>query len=458
MDEARPGNDVDANARLAAFTALDDLSGLTPAGWETATRQIADTVAVGWAGSAADGVAEATELVLAEGGRPAARIWGRGERVSAAQAAFVNGVAAAALDFDSVHQSSLLHPAAITVPIALALGADIGASGERIVQAHIVGSEVMSRVSLATPRRSNWFTPSIYGIFGATATAARLLGLSAEQTHNAFGLALAQTSGTKQAIFEPALAKRFQTAFAIRAGLLAAQLAERGVTGARRYLDGAAGLFALYEEGSPTAVVEGIGTAFVFDQAVIKKYPACLCTHVVIDAARRLKEQHRIDLDDTASIGITVTDYMHRLIGGPYDPGRDPQVAAQFSAAYAAVCALDGGGMTLADIEPGKAAAAERVRRAQAIEVGIFDDLKGHVAPATVSITLKGGENFSLHVADVPNAAFGDDADAALRLKALDCLGRGHQPLGTAAAENCLQQLLGLRDGHASALFDDAVS
>ena len=435
---------MDSNRQLARFTALDSLEWLSDSAREAAIWQLVDTVAAGWAGSDANGVGEAADVMIEEGGVEAVQVWGRAERVNASQAVFINGVAGAALDFDSVHQTSLLHPAVITVPVALSLGALLGASGKDVVNAHLVGCEVMCRISMATPRQSNWFPASVFGIYGATATAARLLGLDVEQTINAYGLALAQTSGTKQAIMERTLAKRYQTAFAARAGLLAAQLAARGVTAAEQFLNGPAGLYALYESGDANKVCEGLGKKFVFEQTTIKKYPSCLCTHVAIDGMRRLKEKHQLEPKDVKDITITITEYMNKLVGSEYEPGADPQVAAQFSAKYAVACMLKHGNMTLGDIDPQAAVDPEIVRLAQSINVQIFDEYDGHVAPALVSITLKNGETHSEMISELPNAVEGDDATGFFQAKIVDCFQRGYQPLKRQEADQLCNKLLNI--------------
>ena len=438
------GETVNSNRRLAQFNVQNGLGFLSNSAREAAIWQLADTVAVGWAGSDAKGVAEAADVMIAEGGMQIVPLWGRAERVSASQAAFINGVAGAALDFDSVHQTSLLHPAVITVPVALSLGALLRVSGEDVVNAHLVGCEVMCRISLATPRQSNWFPASVFGIYGATATAAQLLGLDTEQTLNAYGLALAQTSGTKQAIMERTLAKRYQTAFAVRAGLLAAQLAARGVTAAEQFLDGPAGLFALYEPGDVNKICEGLGEEFIFEQTTIKKYPSCLCTHVAIEGIRRLKEKHKLEPKDVKDITVTITEYMNKLVGGEYKPGVDPQVAAQFSIKYAVACMLKHGNMTLGDIDPQAATDPEMVRLAQSINIQIFDEYDGHVAPARVSISLNNGETHSEMVTEVPNAVDGAAATDHFQTKIIDCLQRGHRPLKAPEARELCKQLLNI--------------
>ncbi len=445
----------DYNRLLASFIQAADLDAVDDDGWLSAQRQIADTVAVGWAGSDQDGAEQAVELALLENAAPVSRLWGRAEKVSVSQAAFVNGVSAAALDYDCVHQESLLHPAAVTVPVALAIGEDIKATGEQIVRAHIIGSEVMCRISLATPRQSNWFPASIYGGFGAAATAAVLLQLNTDQILDALGLTLAQTSGTKQAISERTLAKRYQTAFAARAGVISALMAKRGVTAAHQFLDGPAGLFSLYETGQPAKVVDGLSEKFTFQDTTIKLYPTCLCTHVVIEALRSLMTEHGFSRDDVAVLKVRITPYMNRIIGGAFEPASNPQVAAQFSARYAAARTLFSGGVKLSDIEPEQALDPSIIRFAQAIDLTLYDDIDGHIAPCDVSVELNNGKILTKHVSDVPSASHGSNADAVLNEKAMDCLTRGGRPMSDAAAQRMFDLLVNLRQaGPADGLFD----
>src|ERR1700729_747708 len=84
-------------------------------------RLLLDTLAVAWAGAGAQGVDAVSRFVIGQGGRPDSRIWGRDERVPAPAAAWINGLCASALDFDSVHDEATMHPDIVMVPALLAL-------------------------------------------------------------------------------------------------------------------------------------------------------------------------------------------------------------------------------------------------------------------------------------------------------------------------------------------------
>ncbi len=387
----------------------------------TAHRLVLDTVAVALPGAAAPGVAPLGDLAVQQAGIAEASLWSARIKVPAAEAAFVNGAAAAALDFDTVHAGSILHADAVVVPAAWAVAERMGSSGKAFIDAYIAGVEIMHRLSLATPRQGGWFGSSSIGVFGAAAAAAKLLGLDAAGIHHAMGIALSLAGGTKQAIVERTLTKRLQTAFAARSGVQAAIAAAAGVTGPEAWLTGEYGWFKLFEAGDPAKVLDGLGRHFHFTATGVKKFPSCLCNHVVIDAAMALMAEHRLVPEDVRGIDVTISPYMRRIVGTAFDPSGDAQVAGQFSVQYAAACAVYRGRMTLGEIEPDRVCDAAFGEKVRAVAVDIDNAWPGHVAPARVTLATAQGK-VSRFVEQIPGSAERPLSDAELAAKALDCL------------------------------------
>ncbi len=106
-------------------------------------------------------------------------VFGLNRRYGAAAAALLNGALGHSLDFDDTHAKSSLHPSAPVVPAAFAIGELVGSKGEDVIAAVIVGFEVCCRVGNAlepTAHYARGFHPTATaGIFGATASAGRLL-------------------------------------------------------------------------------------------------------------------------------------------------------------------------------------------------------------------------------------------------------------------------------------------
>src|SRR5437867_125175 len=120
----------------------------------------------------------------------------QGFKSSALQAAFANGTAAHAMDFD--HSFTLMgQPTAPIIPAIFALGESLAASGRQILEAYTAGFEVTGKLahSLRDSKHDGWHAPSTLGSFGAAAGCAKLLGLSASQIEMALGIAASMASG-----------------------------------------------------------------------------------------------------------------------------------------------------------------------------------------------------------------------------------------------------------------------
>ena len=102
------------------------------------------------------------------------------------------------------------------------------------------------------------------GIFGATAAAGKLIGLTPEQILAAFGIAYSHAAGNRQCILDGALTKRMQAGQAASAAVFSAVLAQTGFTGARNIFNGRFGYFELYQpDGYDASVLlRDLGTAF----------------------------------------------------------------------------------------------------------------------------------------------------------------------------------------------------
>jgi 2-methylcitrate dehydratase PrpD len=122
------------NKPLEERTVLSSLSGriarhiadvpgadISPAAIQAAKLFMLDTLAVAWAGSDAPGCREAYGYLMEEGGRADSTAWAYGGKLGAASAAFINGMTAAALDFDSLGRDAPVHVNIAVLPAALAV-------------------------------------------------------------------------------------------------------------------------------------------------------------------------------------------------------------------------------------------------------------------------------------------------------------------------------------------------
>ncbi|RZS78055.1 MmgE/PrpD family protein [Pigmentiphaga kullae] len=439
-------------ARLASHVIDTPWDALPPAAVLAAKHMALDTLAVAWAGTCAPGIPPVREAIIDEGGKPQSAVWATHAKIPARSAAFLNSAAAAALDFDGMRASERgsVHSDSVVLPAALAVAEQHGATGRELVAALVLGNDIVTRLGAASalPHRG-WYQTSIYGIMGAAAAAARLMKLDAEQTMHAFGIAVNQACSTQLPNIERSLVKRYSSAFAAQGGVLAALLAARGITAARQAFEGRFGFYELYQPGEPDRLLEGLGVSYPHVETGVKRFPSCACNHTAIEAALHLSREQPVPPSEIAELEVTISPYVHRLVGAPFDPSSDPQVAAQFSVQYSVAAAMLRGRFGVGDIEPEAVLDPAALELARRVAVHV-DEAWGNSRAATVVVRTRAGQRRERHVAHIPGSREAPLAEADRREKALDCLRAGIRPLGAEQAQRLVGRVLGL-DGLADA-------
>lgn len=371
--------------RLARFAA-DQTAATVPEDVIASVRQrVLDILGIAAAATALPTSRAALSFVADQGGAPHARAIGLAHKVPAAQAAFANGVLAHSLDYDDTHLPSVLHPSASVVPAALATAERSAASGAQLAAAIAVGLEVCVRLGMAgydrDARTSMFFergqhATSICGAIASAATAAKLLGLDAVGISHAMGVAVSMAGGVIEANRTGGTVKRIHCGWAAHAGVTAADLAERGLTGPPTVLEGRFGFFEAFLGGDfhPAELLDGLGERWQVPGIFFKPYPANHFTHAGIDAARRLRADG-LDPDDVAELHLSVAAPTVRTIGEPIEVKRAPETGyqAQFSGPYTVVAGLLGGsglGVGLDDFTDELARDARRRALMQRVAVG----------------------------------------------------------------------------------------
>jgi 2-methylcitrate dehydratase PrpD len=347
-------------ASFAAFSATLRLSDLPDEVIQAARVNLLDTLACAIAGSNAPGVADVAGLARSWGGAPQALVWCSGVRLPAHHAAWVNGMMAHARDYDDTHDAAVLHAGVSVVPAALA-AAELNpeATGADLLAGIVAGLELVCRMGMATTAgiiETGYIYTSLFGYFGATAAAARVMGLDARQTQNALGIAYSQAAGTHQVTRDAATTKRMQPGFAAKAALMSVQLAQLEIRGAQNSIDGVDGLFRTYLHGAydPVALRDGLGTRYEMTALSYKPYPCCRFNHTAIDAALAIARQPGFDPAAIASVTAGVNNQSFEAVCTPAEMRRHPTtvVQAQFSIPFTIACALVDGRVSLSHFTP----------------------------------------------------------------------------------------------------------
>ncbi len=151
---------------------------------EAAKHCLLDWLGVTLAGSNEPLARMLREDALADGGTPQATLLGDGQRVTAKQAALVNGAASHALDYDDVVLAMNGHPSVPLWPALLALAEHRGGTGRDVLAAFVAGFEMECRVGmLVMPGHysTGFHSTGTLGTFGAAAACAHLLRFDQEQ-------------------------------------------------------------------------------------------------------------------------------------------------------------------------------------------------------------------------------------------------------------------------------------
>ncbi len=348
----------DAALPLAEHVCRTGCADLPASAVQSARRDILDTFGCMLGGSGSPGIDELCRVIGHWGGRPESRVLLRGTRVPAPQAALLNAGMGHALDFDDTLDSGgSIHPGVSVLAAALAAADSLaGISGRDLLLAVTLGLDVSCRIALASTLDRGWHRTAAIGVFGATATVGKLIGLSVEQMVHAFGIAYSHAAGNRQCILDGALTKRLQAGQAASAGVFSAVLAKTGFTGARNVFNGRFGFLELYQPNGHDAalLLRDLGTVFCGEALSYKPYPCGRPLHAAIDAALTARAALGIArADDIGSVTIEADPAGHAEQFGGIPAKRRPTqvVEAQFAQPFLVATALVHGKVGIAEVD-----------------------------------------------------------------------------------------------------------
>lgn len=259
----------------------------------------------------------AVDLVREERGPLQARVIGAGE-ASVGPAVFANAVLTNAIDFDVYGPEG--HVAPVVLPVALALAEAVGASGPQLFEAIVTGMEIGGRIGGALRRPGHEGGRPLgavrghgHVVFGAVAAAGRLLGLTQDQMHHAFGIAgYSATVPTLRKFFaspHAPMTKYDHLGLMSQNGVQAALLAQRGFTGDLEVLEGDIGFwrFAGAQGCDWDHLINGLGSEWTIREVSYKPYPVGLYGNPGIEVTRRIVREHAIRPDEIEHVEVRTT-------------------------------------------------------------------------------------------------------------------------------------------------------
>ena len=351
--EART-NHADAAFAWAEFASDLRFKDIPEAVSTVARRDILDLIGCIVAGGRSAPARSVASLMKAFGGKEESTVFGQDCRLPAPNAAMANGALAHALDFDDVYDGPAVHCGLAVVPAALAAAERVGnVSGEELLTAVTLGLEMVTRMADAAlgGARGNW-TSQTWGYMGAALAAGRILGLNKDGLVNALGLALGQASGTRQFIIDRGSHRAVYAGFAAQGGVMAALLAENGLTGARDSLEGQYGFYSVYQNKhyDSKILTRALGQEYVTSKLGFKYYPSCRNAHSYVDAVLKIMGEHNVSPRDIRGVRAHVGRFTADLCE-PRDVRVNPLSPnqAQYSIPYVVALAIVRGRCSLRD-------------------------------------------------------------------------------------------------------------
>jgi 2-methylcitrate dehydratase PrpD len=425
-------------AKVSRFISGTPLDAVPAEVIRAAKHSILDGFGLAVAGARTEGVAiAAAEVASYHCQSTDATVLGPGTQLPARFAAFLNGMAIHADDYDDTQLAVLpdrvygllTHPTAPVLPAVLALAERSGASGADLLAAYLIGVEVESAIAESiSPRHydAGFHSTGTIGTFGAASGAARLLGYDNATIAAALALAGSQASGLRENF--GTMTKPFHAGHAAEGGLLAASLAGRGLTTAPDILEARRGFFSAAGGGyDPGKIADRLGAPWTFaDPGVsIKPFPSGSLTHPAMTAFLDLKRQYDLRAEDVAEITVGTNRHMPNALihHRPAD-----HLAAKFSMEFCIAILLLRGRAGLAEfrdevvVSPEVQAVVEKVRFHVDPEA---DEAGYHTMTSIIRVHMNDGRELETRAAFGKGSPANPMSEAELLEKFTGCLAAG---------------------------------
>ncbi|MFB3883757.1 MAG: MmgE/PrpD family protein [Thermodesulfobacteriota bacterium] len=250
------------------------------------------------------------------GGKAESSVLGSGLKVPAPSAALANGASGHAQDFDDTQLSHspdrisglLTHPTTPVLAATLALGETMGISGREFLTAFSLGFEVECKIAEAIhPLHygKGYHTTGTIGAFGAATTSGKILGLSEERMRYVLGIVASMSAGIRANF--GTMTKPLHAGRASENGIMAARLAQLGITSDPNVLENPWGFFKILGDGfDPDKISGKLGNPYtIIDPGVsIKPYPSGVLSHPSMNAMLDLVKKYNLIPEDIADIHL----------------------------------------------------------------------------------------------------------------------------------------------------------
>ncbi|KAI0470310.1 2-methylcitrate dehydratase PrpD [Xylaria cf. heliscus] len=339
------GPDIQVTKIFAEFIANVDSDVLSSTVIDCLKEYLLDylgvTIAAAHKWESTEQIYRAVEALGAHGGSATVTLKGHDFRPQFA--GLLNATFGHSMDFDDTYAPGSLHAGVCAISAGLAQAESSETpevDSRRLLLAIAVGYEVICRLGAELGNAAyarGFHNTSTAGIFGAVAAICVLKKLPTSIVENSFGLALSKAAGSMQYLENGSWNKRLHPGFAVHDAFVCVSLAEAGVLGAARSIEGKYGLLHAYSprtEHDLAFLTAGLGGRWDFLETALKPYPACRMTHGLIEVAGQYGTLYKDRVVDKITVSLSAEN--HIVVGARVPNKLHPSnlVDAQFSAYF----------------------------------------------------------------------------------------------------------------------------
>lgn len=308
---------------------------------------ILDTIGVGIGGSGSGPATISRKCVATQTNLREATLWGTREFSSISGAAFVNGTASHAYDYDDTHNWAEIHISSVIVPCLVAMAEKYHLPGYKLIETYTAAYEVTARIGvIVNPKilyAKGLHCTGLGGPFGSSLVAGLLMGLNKNQLINALGIAGSYSSGLLAFQYDGSMTKRFHPGIASSNGISAAILANEGFTGPYKIIEGEKGYIKAFsgDLSNINLATKGLGSYFEILENHVKIYACVSGFSAPIECLLIIMDEHKLTPEDIDHIDVEVRELTYMWVRPPEEIPKNV-LSAQMNLAYClAVAAYD---------------------------------------------------------------------------------------------------------------------
>jgi len=392
-------------ASFLVNTSFDDIPGEA---LDFAKDLTIDTIGQALAGTRTGAGKIMMDYIKQAGGTPQATVIGGKIKVPAASAVLANTTLSHSTELESVGLKTGPNTAMVH-PVALALAEKYNLSGRDILEGSILGFEIQGAIYEACPgvAARGWDHASVFGTFGAVATAAKMLKLSAKQVKTALSLAASGACGFMRQV--GSMTHYLEFGLVARHGMEAAEWVKAGWTAEQDIIEHPKGFARAFAgEGGYNLDMElNLGNPYRMTLISIKKYPCCYRAHRAIDATLEMLKENNISYNDVATAEADMNLFDASLL-----KYAEPETGEQgrFSLQHVVAMAILKGTVGVEELTDDFVTSAEAREARGKVKVTVRTDWPPDrlAARTPVTIKLKDGRVFSKDL-DTPRQATKED-------------------------------------------------